>query len=297
VLPDGVPLAPMQQGQVTEVLVYEGQTVHKGDILLRVDDEAAQLTVALAEKGVRIAQAKLDEARQGPERYRHALDAQQAAVDSAKAQVASAEFTVRRLEALKEMTNANELAAAHEKVNALKAAVTAEEAQLRALQADRPEPKVQQAEGNLALAQEQVNAARLQLKKCVLEAPDNGTILRINSAKGSLITSQTRLPPIQFAPAGPRVIRAEVPQEFAHRIQVGMPALIHDVAIPDFSWQGTVKNLAPAYLPKRSAGTEMLSLSGNDAWVLECIVELAPTATPPRLNQRVRVGIGTQRTP
>src|SRR5436305_14710995 len=34
------PLMPVQAGEVTEVLVYEGQTVKKGDILLRVNDEA-----------------------------------------------------------------------------------------------------------------------------------------------------------------------------------------------------------------------------------------------------------------
>src|SRR5439155_7337914 len=113
-------------------------------------------------------------------------------------------------------------------------------------------------------------------------------ILRINTAKGGVISGQTRQPPIQFAPAGPRVVRVDVSQEFADRVQVGLPAQVHDPAIADFTWQGTVKSIAPAYLPKRSAGTDMLSVGGNEAWVLECVVELAASANPPRLGQRVR---------
>src|SRR5262249_44840585 len=104
--PDGVPLAPAQPGEATEGLVYEGQTARKGDLLLRVDDEPAQQAVALAEIGVRVAEAQLAEAHQAQDRYRYGLEAQQAAVDAAKAKVAAGEAQVRRLEGLRarEMT-------------------------------------------------------------------------------------------------------------------------------------------------------------------------------------------------
>ena len=93
--PDGVALAPSQQGEVTEVLVYENQSVQKGTILLRVDDEPAQKAVVQAESGVRIAEAQLIEARQGLERHRALVEAQQAAVNGAKFKVEAGEADVR----------------------------------------------------------------------------------------------------------------------------------------------------------------------------------------------------------
>ena len=298
--PDGVALAPTQQGEVTELLIYAGQNVKAGDILLRVKDDLFQKKVVEAELGVRVAELDVAEARRGLDQHRQGVEAQRAAIRAAQHKVASAEATLNRLKNLKEtfgQSNNDDIKAADESLAAARDGVEAEEANLRRLEASRPDLKVDKAERGVEVAKARLDEARLLLDNCTLKAPTDGTILRLNVTKGSLITSQTRLPPVQFAPAGPRVVRAEVPQEFAHRVQVGMPALVHDVTIPDFTWQGTVKSLAPAYLPKRTAGTEVLSLSGSDAWVLECIVELAPSGTSPRLNQRVRVGIGTQRSP
>src|SRR5205823_14580627 len=53
--PDGVALAPTQQGEVTELLIYAGQNVKAGDILLRVKDDLFQKKVVEAELGVRVA--------------------------------------------------------------------------------------------------------------------------------------------------------------------------------------------------------------------------------------------------
>ena len=97
-----------------------------------------------------------------------------------------------------------------------------------------------------------------------------------------------------FAPAGLRVVRAEVEQEFAHRVQAGMTATIQDEANNQVTWQGRVKRLGAAYLPKRSAGgPESFALGGAEPRVLECLVELDPDQAAPLLGQRVRVNIGT----
>src|SRR5439155_19646908 len=138
----------------------------------------------------------------------------------------------------------------------------AEEANLRRLEASRPDIELDEAEKNVELARARVDEARIALDNCALKAKTDGTILRVYTHIGALITSQLRQPPVLFAPAGPRVVRAEVPQEFAHRVQVGMAATIQDVAIADLVWQGTVKRLSDAYLPRRGAGTDVLSLGG-----------------------------------
>jgi multidrug resistance efflux pump len=291
-----VPLMPVQMGEVTEAPAVENQTVKKGDVLLRVDSEAQSQTVAQAETGVKLAQAQLTEAQQGVEQHRAAVEAQQAAVDAAKHKIAAADYRLRHQQHLKEsigQSNNDEINAATEELNAAKSAVAGEEGKLRTIQANKPDVKVREAEDNVTLARQRAEQARLALKRCTLEAPADGTILRVTVAKGSVLGPQTRQAPVLFAPAGPRVVRAEVEQEFAHRVQVSMAATIQDEVNGQVTWQGKVKRLGAAFLPKRSAGFESLALSGSEGRVLECLIELDPNQPLPLLGQRVRVSIGT----
>jgi multidrug resistance efflux pump len=289
-----IPLAPAQAGEVTEVLAYENQSVKKGDILLRVNDTPFQDAVAQAEIGVRLAELELAKARRGLEQHKHGVDAKRAEVEAARHALAGAEAKLHRARVLQksQLANADDIKEAEETLQAAKLGIDAKEANLRLLEASKPEVEVQQAEENVALARKRVDQARDALRKCVLEAPADGTVLRLNVSPGMLLTAQTRQAPVFFAPAGPRVVRAEVEQEFAQRVKVGMPAAITDDVDAQLAWAGTVKRLADAYLPRRGAG-EALSLGNGDARVLECVIELAPSQAPPRLGQRVRVSIGT----
>ncbi len=292
-----VALAPVQAGEVTDVPVTDGQAVKKGDVLLKVDDAAAAQTLAQAETAVRLAQAQQAQAQQLAGRYQAGVDGQKAAVDTARHKVAAAEHRLRREQYLFKLatpqSNPDAINAATEELNAAKFAIAAEEAKLRAIQATRPEAKIHEAEENVALAKQRVEQARLAVKKYVLDAPADGLVLRVSVARGSVLGPQTRQPPVLFAPAGPRVVRAEVEQEFAHRVQVGMAAVVQDEAGGPATWQGRVKRLGAAYLPKRSAGPEALALGGSEARVLECLVELDPGQAAPLLGQRVRVNLGT----
>jgi multidrug resistance efflux pump len=222
-------------------------------------------------------------------------------VEAAKHKITAAEIRLQHqkhlLEAFKQ-SNVDEINASTEDLSAAKAAVTAEEAKLRAIQATKPDVKVRQADEALTLARQRADEARLALKRCALEAPADGTVLRVAVTKGAILGPQTRQAPVLFAPTGPRIVRAEVDQEFAHRVQVSMTAVITDEANSQVVWQGRVKRLGAAYLPKRSAGgPESFSLSGSEPRVLECLVELDPGQPAPLLGQRVRVSIGTHSGP
>jgi multidrug resistance efflux pump len=291
-----VHLAPVQAGEVTEVLVYEGQTVRKGDILLRVNEEPFQQLVAKAEIGVAIAETLVAQARQAVEAARLGLDAQRSAVDAARSKVLAAEAELRRAKALKEALRGNDeqIAAAQEGVNALKAGQAAEEARLRAMEAGVPDAKIDEALKNVELRRQDLRAAQLALANCRLEAKSDGTVLRLNVSVGSVLGPQTRQAPVWFVPAGPRFVRAEVEQEFAHRVHLGQEAVVQDVENAAASWAGKVKRVADAFLPRRSNGEGLTISNGPEARTLECLIELAPTPTPPRLGQRVRVSLGTR---
>jgi multidrug resistance efflux pump len=243
------------------------------------------------------------QAQSGAGQYQATVEAQQAAVDAAKHKITAAQFRLHRQKQMADAvneatqkptyTNSDELAAVTEELEAAKGALAAEQAKLRAIQASKPESKIREAEANLALSKQRAELARLAVKRCNLEAPFNGIVLRLTVAKGAVIGPQSRQAPVLFAPNGPRVVRAEVPQEFAHRVQAGMAVVVQDEATGQMSWRGRVARLGAAYLPKRSSGLEAISLGGSDERVLECLVELEPGQALPLLGQRVRVNIGT----
>jgi multidrug resistance efflux pump len=293
-----VPLSPLQPGEVIDVPVQENQPVKKGDLLLRVDDEIQLKRLAEAEIGVRLAEAQVTEAQQGAEQYRAAVDGQQAAVSAATHKLAAAQHKFDRANKMKksapDYTNPDDIAAAGEEVEALKAALAAEEAKFRGIQANKPDAKIRGAQENLSFARHKVEEAQLAVKRCRLEAPSDGVILRLTVAKGTVLGPQSRQAPVLFAPEGRRVVRAEVPQEFAHRVQVGMSATVQDETNGQVTWHGQVMRLGAAYLPKRSAfGPESLALAGSEERVLECLVVLDDHQPLPLLGQRLRVNIGT----
>lgn len=291
-----IKLFPLQPGDITEVLCYEGQAVKKGDILLRVNEELFLDKVAQADAAVGIAQAESLEARQALERYPEQITAQEAAVKAAEKKLSSEKVRVDHLEQLNKTlsqpaASAVEMKSYREGLAALEAALEGQQAKLRELQKARPDPKFQQAERNLARYRAILDEAKHQLEKCKLKAPSDGIVLRLLAGVGSQFSSMTQQPAVMFAPAGPRIVRVDVEQEFAGRVAVGQTAVIHDDATTGQSWQGKVVRIADAFLQSRDRATDILSV-GSDTRPLECIVDLAPSQNPPRLGQRVRVYLG-----
>jgi hypothetical protein len=95
---------------------------------------------------------------------------------------------------------------------------------------------------------------------------------------------------VQFCPQGPRLIRAEVEQEFAARVAVGQAVRAEDDAHSGAVWRGRVVRLSDWYTRRRSVLQE--PLQRNDVRTLECLIELEPGQPPLRIGHRLRVIIG-----
>jgi len=294
--PELLPLAPQQPGEITEVLVYEGQTVHKGDVLMRVNEQPFLNKVAQADIGVHIAEAVLAKAKRGVDQLTEAVAAQEAAVRGAKAELAANEALLKRQERLMkeaQMSNTEAIEAQRQQVTGLQEKVAGEEAKLRALQKGKPDAEIDEATQNVELRKKVLQEAKDELDRCRLVAKCDGTVLRLNVGVGSLISPQARQAAIVLAPAGPRVVRAEVEQEFANRVTVGQPVTVLDDASTGLTWTGKVERVGEAYLPKRGQGPEALALSSDARPMLECVITLAPgPQAPPKIGQRVRVNLG-----
>jgi len=296
-----VHLAPMQPGAIAEIHCFEGAIVKKGDLLLRVQDDAYKAMLAKAEAGVSIAETQLAQAKQGLERFPEIVAQQEAAVSAAKAKLEAAKFNFARIERLLKLqiqqVNQDEVDAARKGIEALNAAVVAEEARLREIQLSKPDEKVNEAQKNVELRKTDVTLAREALDRCTLRSPQDGTILRILATIGTQFGPQSQMAALDFAPNGPRILRVEVPQEFASRVTVGASATIQDEANVGPTWHGKVLRIGDAYLTKRpTGGAPDFTSGGTENRMLEVIVSIEPASTMPKIGQLMRASIaGTTR--
>jgi multidrug resistance efflux pump len=285
-------LSPIQSGRVAEVLVHENDGVEAGAALLRLDDTQARLQAAEAKVAMETAQAQLVTARKLPDQHTAKLEQQRASVEAAEQRLAGARAMLSRKRQLLKLNQISpeDLTAAEDQANELQAAVQAESARLRELQLHDPGEDVRRAALNVASMQAKLDQAQHAVDECTLKAPEAGSILRILVGPGDVLSSQAKQAAILFAPNGPRVVRAEVDQEFAGRIHEGQPAVIEDDAPTGQRWTGHVLRVADWYHSRRTILKE--PAPPLDVRTVECLIELDPGQSQPRLGQRVRAIIG-----
>jgi multidrug resistance efflux pump len=289
------PLYPLQPGEVVDIPAKEDPdhaTVKKGDVLLRLDDRAARYVVRLAQQDLKAAQLQLTDARKLPARHVIELDQQAQAIE-AKAQQLEAARQLRdyKQKLLQSKIGADEeVRAADAQVKQAEAAKRAEEQKLKELKLIDPQISIDRAEVDVAAKQIRLEQAEHALDMYTLKAPVAGKVLRVLVSVGETLSTQPKQPAIQFCANLPRIVRAEVEQEWAGRVAVGQAAVIQDDASAGKLWHGKVVRMSDWFTQRRSILMEPLQL--NDVRTLECIVQLDDDPNPPRIGQRVRVSLG-----
>jgi multidrug resistance efflux pump len=284
-------LYPVQPGRVEQVPAVEGKQASAGQVLLRLDRRPAEYAVRLARADLDAAQAQRDQAQKLIDQQAIKETEQQAVIDAVRFRLQAAESLLSRKEQLRAVqTNDKELEAARAQREELKAVVRGEEGKLAELRLNDPRLSLRRAEADVAAKQARLDQALLALNECDLKAPADGTVLRVFAHVGEVLGAQPQRPALLFCPREPRVIRAEVEQEFAGRVAVGQPASIQDDSSSSETWKGTVASISDWYSHRRSILQEPLQM--NDVRTLECVITLDPGQPPLRIGQRVRVHIG-----
>ena len=285
-------LYPVVPGRVIEV-VDEGKEVKKGDILLKLDSRMAEYQLQAAEADLAAAKEALALAESLPEQHKRKKEQQLAALDAVRHQ---RESKYREYKVKEEFFNDNKNSlnvkiAAEEMVKTLDAMVKAEEAKLEELRLfdSKPQAEMNRALADVAAKQARVDLARFALKECNLLAPADGTVLRVLTHLGEVLGANPTVPAIQFCPQGPKIIRAEVLQEWAYRVEKGQEVTIEDDTYAAATWQGRVKRVSEWFAEKRSKIFEPFMV--NDVRTLECLIEVTSEGQPLRIGQRVRVKI------
>jgi multidrug resistance efflux pump len=282
-------LHPLQPGQVRKIVARESDEIEAGAPLFLMDDTLAAATLREAKAALAEAEAQLEQAKKLPEQHREQVAGQKAVIQAKEHEVEAAQ--ARHDQAVRLQKTAvgpmEDVKVAAATVEALRSALKGEQAKLRGLEALDPQVGVTRAEQKVEACKAQVDKAEFALKQCQLTAPCKGTVLRLNVAEGDTLGPNPRQPAVEFCPAGPRIVRAEVEQEWAGRVYKGQPAWIQDDASAGASWRGRVSRISDWFTHRRSMVMEPLQL--NDVRTLEIIVTLDPDQPPIKIGQRVLV--------
>lgn len=290
---DVLPLYPSQQGEVVEMFAKSEQVVKKGDKLLRLDDRMATSKLHEAEAGIKAAEATLQKARNGMERWKLEVLGQMKVIQAKRLGREAAKEKLEKAEELlsKGIHNTEaEVRAGRKQIEALAVEIEAEEIKLKVIELSKPEVEITLAEANLDRSKALREQAQMAVDACVLTAPEDGTIMQVFAGVGSKFGPQITKPAFLFY-SGALTVRAEVDQEYVNRISEGQVVTIHDQTNSGQTWRGRVTYVAKSFLPKRDTAALTDLFQQNQDRVLECRIAIDRGQELPRLNQKVRVHI------
>ena len=284
--------------KVEKVLVHENDLVKKGDPILRLESRQAHFAVQRAEVDLKDAELRLAQAKAAIPQHESMIKAKEKDVEAYKEGLNRARLMFKEAERMYAASKEARLIS-KEKVDIAEAAVKEADKKVEAAQAEVEVLKekreslkiaVDRAREDVAAKKIQLNQAKYAEEQCELKAPMDGKVLRLLVTEGQLLGPQPSGPLLYFCPDTPRIIRAEIDQEFAGLVQPGQPVTITDDATLAASIRGKVKRTSDWFAPKRSPLMEPRQL--NDVRTLECIVEVDPARSKElRIGQRVRVKI------
>jgi HlyD family secretion protein len=242
---DQLPVMPAANGlRIMQVLVEEGDTVKKGQLLAKLDDATLQAQVAAARARARSATAALAKMRQ-PSRPQDLAQAE-AALAQAEANVTAAMDTYRRFQQLKAEGGVSEAELVVRQTNVEAARAAAEQARQRlslAREGSRREDlsiaEAQAAEARASLAQVEAMLAQTRVI-----APDDGRIIKRDAHLGDVSTVGRAL--FTMVRDGRLEVEALVPETDLGAVKVGQAAKITSDARPDVAATGKVREVSPS---------------------------------------------------
>lgn len=239
-------------GRVARVLVREGDAVHLGDVLVRLEPDELRAALEQAVASERQAQARLEGVRTSGRMSAKAAVAQaDASVNASRAELERAQQLVTQ-----GFISASRLDEARRVLDVAQAQQASARAQLQA-NADGG-TDASQAAAQLAAARATVAAARAKLEQAVLRAPANARVLSRDAEPGQIVQPGRAL--IGLAIEGPTLLKAQVDERFLEQLQPGQKAMVLADAFADQRFAAHVLSIAPAIDAQRGAVEVKLAL-------------------------------------
>ncbi len=250
---------------VKSLLVKEGDHVHKGQLLLELDDADIRSQAAKAQAQVKAAQASLSATKNsGTQEEVLTLKAQ-----LSKAQTAR-DVAQRNLDALKRLQQQG--AASEGEVLQAEQTLHSSQADLSLLQQKQEDrysaPELASTEAQAAEAQAAYESAEDALRRSNVRAPFDGIVYSLPVKAGAFVPSGEFL--LQEADLARVLVRAFVDEPDVGRLQVGQRVEITWDAIPGRTWTGMVNTIPATVKPRgsRNVGETTCLIDNEDLRLL-----------------------------
>ena len=229
-----VPIAPQVSGIVTNVAVRSNQFVEAGDLLFEIDRENYELAVEAAK-------ANLQSARQATGASTASIDAAEAQVVSAKANLLKAQQDVVRLRRIKQEDPG---AISDRRVEMSEASYTAAQASVRAAEANLEQARQNLGEtgdANFRILQAQANLekAELDLSRTAVQAPEHGVVTDVRVDRGNF--AQAGAPLMTFLTSSNIWVQADFTENNLGNIKPGDEVELVFDALPGKVVKGNIR--------------------------------------------------------
>lgn len=241
---------------VRNVLVYAGEKVHKGQLLIQLDDADARTQLAKA-------LAQLKQAQSETSDVQTANASSQAELTKAKLDAAEAQRSLVALQRLKAQG-----AASQGEVDAAKDRLDTADASLAALQ-HKANPQAAQArtassQAAISNAQTAVDAARQLIADSNIAAPFDGTVYSLTVRRGNYVSAGDPL--VSVADLSNMQVLTFVDEPEIGHLKIGEPATITWDALPGRAWKGQVTTVPTTVVARgnRNVGELLTSVDNSD---------------------------------
>lgn len=251
-----IPVQPELGGRIVELLVREGQVIKTGDIIAKLDDTQAKISLDIAKNQQTQAQAKLNDLLGGArvEEIRRLKNV----VSQAKANMAALEPSLKFEEDTltidqklyengamsKQAVDAqqNKLATLKSQYQGAQAGVNVAQASLDQAQAGYTQPTIQAQKAAVNIAAQSVKTAELGLSKLIINSPASGQVLYQNVEFGQVVNPGTSL--VTILDANDLWIKIYIPGAKLSQIKMGGTVSIVADSYPNKTFKGQIQYIS-----------------------------------------------------
>jgi len=275
-------IGPEMDGKLARVLVDEGDSVQKGQVVAMLTNSDFQARVELAKATLREREAQLERLRNGA-RVEERRESE-AMLREVEAQMMTARAERDRRQGLLERgaISRSEYDLTARDYETWKARVEAARERLNMVQTQTRVEDLKRAEAEVAHAEATLAESRAQLEKTYVRAPIAGRVLRRYRKSGESVSVQADTPIISLGDLGTLRVRVDVDEVDVARLFVGQPAWVTAEAYGTKKFTGKVVRIGQA-LGRKNVRTDEPT-ERIDTKILETLVELDP-------GQRLPVGL------
>jgi RND family efflux transporter MFP subunit len=286
-----VKISPRVPGVVAELHVEEGQKVHKGDLLARLDDGQYRADLDQAKAILASAQAQYEEARRGTRRE-----------DLRKARAALAQAEAQQELQAKDLVRAKQLQgtispAEYDRTEAaqLQAKASADQFReaLHLLELGPREERLAALAADVENAKALVAKAQFFYDGTRITSPVNGTVLQRSVELGEMLHMETIAGSMcTIADLNTLEAEVDVQERDLAELRTGQPCLITTEAYPDREYRGRVQWFAPVYNRQRGVRRIKIAIVAPDELLspdMNCRVQVLKSAPPANAGQVVHL--------